>query len=629
MKKLLHIINLSLTIIFLLAIFSFLPKSVLADGAIIEPDPYSGRWDYSDEDNQQAFINYSNGLQKMIISVGIDKENSNGAVWLFPVPAEPNKVAIDVAKSMPVLKGEDISKKAKLNLDNAKKFLQMTQLYTIPIMPYFNPLSTEETVGRYKGMGITNSLADGVEQDVVVYEHLEKEGITSEIITAKTANGLYDYLKGKGLKIEVGSIPVFDNYIGKNFSFIASWISSPEKLNSADEIKSKLDYYFFYKYDYPKFLNLIGDLKQKYPEFNQAYAYDPVGYLRSQQGAIVMEELAQAIQNDPSIIAEDYDIYEKSANQKGIFVTFPTKEIYFPLLPTSVYGSKTIPVTIRVIGHVTPKVFQGIKSYTKTEYYVDENASFGSDFKDFYSGQGENIKYTKIEINAPSKFFTDDLWLKARAPVKTYYSTFIAKYPIVITVFLFILSSVLTGLLVGSIIFKDLRKNPVKLGLIGLSNLLTIIGLLITTVLIKTKNTSKNVEPILAKTIQKEYCWERRVATILFFVATPFFVFGLFSLPSLLDSLDTSMRYGYYHFDDYFVPNLIFYILPTAALITGFLIKRIKPEDKNLFKQLKQAGYSSWTFQPKDKLKIVFVPVFSITFLVISWLIVKFVELIV
>ena len=72
----------------------------------------------------------------------------------------------------------------------------MTQLYTT-IMPYFNPLSTEETVGRYKGMGITNSLADGVEQDVVVYEHLEKEGITSEIITAKTANGLYDYLKGK------------------------------------------------------------------------------------------------------------------------------------------------------------------------------------------------------------------------------------------------------------------------------------------------------------------------------------------------------------------------------------------------------------------------------------------------
>ncbi|OQA38080.1 MAG: hypothetical protein BWY51_00972 [Parcubacteria group bacterium ADurb.Bin316] len=628
MKKLLHIINLSLIIIFLLAIFSFLPKSVLADGAIIEPDPYSGRWDYSDEDNQQAFINYSNGLQKMIISVGIDKENSNGAVWLFPVPAEPNKVAIDVAKSMPVLKGKDISEKAKLNLDNAKKFLQMTQLYTIPIMPNLSTLSTDTVdVGDYDG--IANSLRGGVEQDVVVHEHLEKEGITSEIITAKTASGLYDYLKGKGLKIEAGSIPVFDNYIGKNFSFIASWISSPEKSTFVDKIKNELNYYFLYRYDYPEFLNLISDLKQKYPEFNQAYAYDPVGYLRSRQGAIVMEELAQAIQNDPSIIEDAYDRYEKSANQKGVFVTFPTKEIYFPLLPTSVYGSKTIPVTIRVIGHVTPKVFQDIKSYTKTEYYVDKYASFGSDFKDFYSGQGENIKYTKIEINAPSKFFTDDLWLKARAPVKTYYSTFIAKYPIVITVFLFILSSVLTGLLVGSIFFKDLRKNPLKLGLIGLSNLLTIIGLLITTVLIKTKNTSKNVEPILAKTIQKEYCWERRVATILFLVATPFFVFGLFSLPSLLDSLDTSMRYGYYHFDDYFIPNLIFYILPTAALITGFLIKRIKPEDKNLFKQLKLAGYSSWTFQPKDKLKIVFVPVFSIAFLAISWLIVKFVELIV
>ena len=32
--------------------------------------------------------------------------------------------------------------------------------------------------------------SENIEQDIVVYEHLEKEGITSEIITAKTSNGL-------------------------------------------------------------------------------------------------------------------------------------------------------------------------------------------------------------------------------------------------------------------------------------------------------------------------------------------------------------------------------------------------------------------------------------------------------
>ena len=112
MKKLSTLIVLSL--VAFLAVFSFIPKSVLADGMMIKPDPYSDRWDYSNESNQQAFINYDNDLQKMIISVGFEGENSNDVVWLFPVPSDPNKVAIDVVKSLPQLSGEEISKKQNL-----------------------------------------------------------------------------------------------------------------------------------------------------------------------------------------------------------------------------------------------------------------------------------------------------------------------------------------------------------------------------------------------------------------------------------------------------------------------------------------------------------------------------------
>jgi len=100
----------SLFLIVFLVASSFIPKLVFADGMMIAPDPYSDRWDYSDESNQQAFINYEGGLQKMIISVGLGGNNSSGAVWLFPVPAEPNKVAIDVIKSLPKFDGgEEIS----------------------------------------------------------------------------------------------------------------------------------------------------------------------------------------------------------------------------------------------------------------------------------------------------------------------------------------------------------------------------------------------------------------------------------------------------------------------------------------------------------------------------------------
>jgi hypothetical protein len=536
MKKSLSFITLSL--IAFLVVFSFIPKSVLADGMMIRPDPYSDRWDYSGENNQQAFINYDNGLQKMIISVGLEGENSKGVVWLFPVPSDPNKVAIDIVKSLPQLSGEEISKKAKSNLDDTIKFLQMTQIYTIPFISFYGTLGTTGK-GLENSLGAPQGFGRGIEPDVVVYEHIDKEGISSEIITAKTADGLYDYLKGKGLKIESGSIPVLDNYIGKEYSFVASWISSPENVVSP---------------------------------------------------------------------------------QVGVFVTFPTKDIYFPLLPTSVYGSKTVPATIRIIGHVSPKVFQDIKSYTKTSYYVDSYASFTNDLKNFYSGQNQNIKYTKIEINSPSKFLTDDLWINNQAPIKTYYSTFVAKHPITSAIILFILSSIIAGILAGLILFKDLRRKPIKLGLIGLSNFLTILGLLITTVLVGTKNKNESVEPVLAEIKQKGYFWKRRVATILFFVAIPFLVFGLFALSSLIREISYSLRYLD---SDIIIPVLIIYVLPIVALIVSFIIKRVNPEDKNLFEQLKLSGYSSWSFQPKDKLKIAFVPFFSVSFLIVSWLLVK------
>lgn len=536
MKKLSTLITLSL--IAFLAVFSFVPKSVLADGMMIKPDPYSDRWDYSDESNQQAFINYDNGLQKMIISVGLESEKSNGVVWLFPIPADPNKVAIDVVKNLPRLSGEEISKKAKSNLDDTTEFLQMTQIYTIPFV------RTSGTAGT-KGLGdlgAPEGIDRGVEPDVVVYEHLEKEGITSEIITAKTATGLYNYLNNKGLKIESGSIPVLDNYIGKEYSFVASWISTSENVVSM---------------------------------------------------------------------------------QRGVFVTFPTKDIYYPMLPTSVYGSKTIPITIRVIGHVSPKVFQDIKSYTKTEYYIDNYSSFADDLKKFYNGQTQNVKYTKTEINAPSKFLTDDLWISNSAPIKTYYSTFFAKHPVISAILLLIISSLITGVLVGWIIFKALRKNIFKLGLVGLSNCLSIFGLLITTVLVSTREKDEGIEPVLTEIKQKGYVWKRRLATILLLADSPFLLISLFAIPSLIGELAYLFGPGYF----YIAEELIVILVSVAVLVFSLIIRRIKPEDKNLFEQLKLNDYSSWSFQPKDKMKIVFVPIFSISFLVISWLLVKLVGL--
>lgn len=530
----------------LLIVFLLAPRSVFADGMVIWHDPYSNRWDYSEERSQQAFINYEKGMEKMVLSIDLG-QRGNDAVWIFPVPADPNKVVIDVLKTLPRFTGEDISQKAKSNLEVIRPVLLATQIYTIPFVRLWSG-------GIYgiPGAGEFNALVGskglgGVEQDVIVYEHLEKEGITSEVITAKTVAGIYDYLRSKNLEIGSGSLPVLNNYIGKDFSFVVSWLSTAAEENT------------------PK--------------------------------------------------------------QKGVFVTFPAEEMYFPMLLTSVYGSKIVPVTIRAVGHVSPKLFQEIKTYTKTEYFIGNlTLAFGEDLDNFYSGKEKELKYTKIEINAPSKFLTQDLWISKNPPIKTYFSILFAKYPTLGGVILLAVSSAITAVVTGWVALVGLRKKIGKLVLIGLSNCFSILGLLITTVLVSTGRKTEGIDSLLAEIKKRGYFWRRKLALtlilicVVFLLASPLILLEIFGL-----SFFISDSYFYT-----FLMNVWRYpfrlLVAGAVLIFSLIIKRIKAEDKYLFEQLKSQGYSTWLFKPRVRNKIVFVPFFSFSFLLISLLIIILVE---
>jgi len=104
---------------------------------------------------------------------------------------------------------------------------------------------------------------------------------------------------------------------------------------------------------------------------------------------------------------------------------------------------------------------------------------------------------------------------------------------------------------------------------------------------------------------------------------SPFLVIFLFTIPSLIDLFGPGSPYTTAKLISVLVSAAL---VPVAVLVFSLIIRRIKPEDKNLFEQLKLNNYSSWSFQPKDRTKIIFVPLFSISFLIVSWLLVKLVE---
>ena len=602
MKKAWAIIVLSV-----LTTTSFLvTQPVLADGMLIAPDPYADRWDYSSENNQQAFINYENGSQKMIISIGMENEDNKAVVWVFPVPADPNKVTIDIIEDLPRFSGEEISGMAQASLDTARDVAQISQLYTIMHVArnrmggYTNSYGVGDAMGIPIGAG--GAGRDPIEPDVVVYDHLEKDGVTSEIVTAKTTFGLYEYFKDKGLTIENGAIPVLDSYIGKEYSFIASWVSadnvsSPEAETSALQKSTEF---------------LLPEAPRMFPpdEFGSA----------------------------PS----------KKQKEIGMVVTFPTKEMYFPLLPTSVYGDRFVPATIRVVGHVTPQLFKDIARYTETEYYVDGDTKanyrrtkgtgrvgiyakgyyeFFDDADRFLSTGSKDIKYTKITITAPSKFLTDDLWIKKTTPLKTYYTLFFAKYSVVSAILLLIIISMLAGIATGWIVFEDLRKKWGKLAMLGLSNILSIVGLMIVTVFEQTKEKIVGTEALLAEIKSKGYFWRRKLAVILFFIDLPFL---LCLLLLVILPIGFGGAYSYSDFGRLTVASLLpllIYFIPLLVLIICGLLKRVKKADRELFVRLKAFGYSVWSFHPKDKMKIVFVPLYSILFLVLTWAVIELIRL--
>ena len=480
-----------LFLLFFALVLSAMPLLAIADGGIVYKPLPEGDWTWGDEGSQEAFINYENGVEKLIIGVDVKKENSEMA-WIVPVPGQPEKIDLDILSGLPTFFGDEVVSRAKTklsdNLEGPYLFSFLGQGWPV--------LSGFFIVNMSSAPNGAGSIADGVRGDSVsVASHIEKEGIVSELVTAEDSQAIYGYLSQKGFDLQKNSVPQLDHYIGEEYSFVISWLA-PQTSTSTER------------------------------------------------------------------------------SQKGIFVSFPTEKIYYPLVLTSVYGEKEMPISIRVAGHVLPDISSELKPYAKVDYFTDrteqmyggaagamcrsymdqfkttmavfyssenrypisaqemtgeaetlmrkiegrcprpvyksdgENYSLSSDIWMIdslgYSGNpGENFgvqlldpsemqkfygntelengkgEYTKIEINAPAKLLKEDLWMEEGKPFKITAALWVienAKSFGGLAGYLLItgMLSFFAGGLAGLICYKKFWKYA----LIGLANIFTLIGLI-------------------------------------------------------------------------------------------------------------------------------------------------------
>ncbi len=493
------------SIFIILIVFFLLPLSISADGGAIRPSP-DGDWTWVDEYSQQAFINYENGVEKLIIAVDLEEGNSDIA-WIIPVPSNPEKVELDITSELPIFYGDDIISKAKLSFSDSLKISYgmsfFGQVWTLPVSPVL--LVSLSGGARSGGFGETTP-----GDPAVISSHIEKAGMVSEVITAKDSQAIYNYFSQRGFNIEPGNITELDFYIEKDYSFVISWINPKSASNKGERgifvsfPVSKIYYPLILTSAYgeaeiPVTIRVVGHVKPEiYPEIKP---YTEVSYFtertKSSGGARGRRCIADMnqIRSEMQIYELEHGSYPSSLeelleNDSDIKALVEDISNMCDAYPS--YSSKhSADYTMRVglssgIYEVNSSLFSGLIDE------IDRKDLLSPELQKFYGNSrawaGE-AEYTKININAPAKSFKRDLWMEEGKPLKISLALWATKnFLAVIVIFYLLITGILSfvaGGITGLICFRKFKKYA----LIGLANIATLVCLIFV------YNHSKNKQP--------------------------------------------------------------------------------------------------------------------------------------
>ncbi|NMB78240.1 MAG: hypothetical protein GYA23_04015, partial [Methanomicrobiales archaeon] len=170
-------------------------------------------------------------------------------------------------------------------------------------------------------------------------------------------------------------------------------------------------------------------------------------------------------------------------NAIGFVASFPSERIYYPLIPTSAYGDRQVPVILYVNSFVTPQLYDSIRHDTEVVYFTDGHSTPDEKLAFFYNGRSQmpDQKYTKIRITAPSGQFTEDLWIDPTPPPEIRLFEWYLDNRMLPSVISYIIFSLIASLAAGFIVFRKQNPSSRTLLLHGLWNCTTFIGFVIMT----------------------------------------------------------------------------------------------------------------------------------------------------
>jgi len=180
--------------------------------------------------HQVSVIKHENGTQHMYLSIDLKNPLSESgvenAVWIYPIPAIPTNIDLDIRDDIPELRGRNVQ----------ADFWNMLAKIPKDIVDYMFPviISYWTDIGSMGNDLLMADLTLNIPEpvDVVVHESFTKMGIRTELLSTKNTTVFSSYLEERGL-----SFPpeMLEGYVGDEFSFVLSWIEDPKEVADSDK----------------------------------------------------------------------------------------------------------------------------------------------------------------------------------------------------------------------------------------------------------------------------------------------------------------------------------------------------------------------------------------------------------
>lgn len=180
---------------------------ISADGKAYYRSRDMTRFEPVAEKNQYAWIHQRDGRERMVISISLDLDNEDEALWIFPVKGSPENIKAALIDRYPDLLGRDPVFGAKGKIAGSILLHMCSQFYPIPFFSLILP-GLLRNRGEFRHQG-------------------SRWGLSYYVAAADSSEALAEYLsKETGKNIQSKELDSFKPYMTREYSLIIITVHS-------------------------------------------------------------------------------------------------------------------------------------------------------------------------------------------------------------------------------------------------------------------------------------------------------------------------------------------------------------------------------------------------------------------